>query len=211
VVYVQGIMNSKKWEWQKKCKGAKGFSLTELVVTMAVALVLIAVGMPSFLRAYHSYQLTNSASQLADILRLTRYEAIQHNVNTPENSVLKPDAGDPTITDAFADANGNNNPDPTEKMILLGSGGNVVSGGGIPGTAGMLGAAKVTSAPIVATPGAFSVAFDSRGALTSGNVTVFYLASGLAPEAGYRAVILLPAGSIQIWSGDVNGNWGQLR
>ena len=55
------------------------------------------------------------------------------------------------------------------------------------------------------------VGFDSRGALTSGNVTVFYLASGLAPEAGYRAVLLMPAGSIQVWSADINGNWGQLR
>jgi type IV fimbrial biogenesis protein FimT len=210
MVYAQGVMKSQKWK-SRKWNGAEGFSLTELVVTMAVALVLIGIGMPSFLRAYHSYQLTNAASQLADILRLTRYEAIQRNVNTAENCVLKPDAGDPTITDAFADTNGNGSPDPTEKIILLGNGGSLVAAGGVPGTAGLLAAAKITSAAIAATPGNFAVGFDSRGALTSGNVTVFYLASGLAPEAGYRAVLLMPAGSIQVWSADINGNWGQLR
>ena len=56
-----------------------GFSLTELVVALAVALILMAIGLPSFLRAYYSYQLTNSASQMADILRLSRYEAIRLN------------------------------------------------------------------------------------------------------------------------------------
>ncbi len=84
MVYAQGVMKSQKRK-SRKWNGAEGFSLTELVVTMAVALVLIGIGMPSFLRAYHSYQLTNAASQLADILRLTRYEAIQRNVNTAEN------------------------------------------------------------------------------------------------------------------------------
>src|SRR5208283_2032725 len=111
--------------------------------------------------AYHSYQLTNAASQLADILRLTRYEAIQHNVSVTEFCVLKPDAGDPTITDAFADTNGNGSPDPTEKIILLGNGGSLVAAGGVPATAGLLTAAKISSAPIVATPGNFSVGFDS--------------------------------------------------
>jgi len=36
---------------------------------------------------------------------------------------------------------------------------------------------------------------------------VFYLSSGLAPEAGYRAVVLMPTGSIQIWMSDTSGNW----
>ena len=52
-----------------------GFSLTELVVALLVALILMAVGLPAFLRAYHSYQLSSAANQFADILRLSRYEA----------------------------------------------------------------------------------------------------------------------------------------
>jgi len=33
----------------------------------------------------------------------------------------------------------------------------------------------------------------------------------LAPEAGFRAVILMPAGAIQIWTSDTTGNWAQIR
>ena len=187
---------------------AGGFSLTELVVAMAVAMVLMGIGMPYFLRAYHAYQLTNAAEQLSDILRLTRYEAIR--LNKDVSCVIKPDANDPAITDAFADDNANLTPDPTEKIILLGNGGRMV-GGAIPGAATMLTAAKVTSGTVTPTPGNTTIPFDSRGAVKTGNVNVFYLASPVAPEAGYRAVLLMPSGSIQIWTGDVNGNWGQIR
>ncbi len=198
-------------KWQRRGKRATGFSLTELVVAMAVALVLIGIGMPSFLKAYHAYQLSNAASQLSDILRLTRYDAIRHNVRITEFCVMKPDAADPTITDVFADANGDGNPSPLEKIVLLNNGGNVVDPGGVPGAAALLPAANITSVPIVATPGNFQVGFDSRGAVITSKVTIFYMASGLAADAGYRAVLLMPAGSIQVWTGDGAGNWSQLR
>ena len=60
------------------------------------------------------------------------------------------------------------------------------------------------------------VTFDARGAVISGDVNVFYvnvfyLGSTIAPEAGYRAVLLMPAGSIQIWTADPSGYWQQVR
>jgi prepilin-type N-terminal cleavage/methylation domain-containing protein len=192
----------------KKNKRAAGFSLLELVVAMAVALLLIGIGMPSFLRAYHAYQLTNSASQLADILRLTRYEAIR--LNKSVNCLIQPDPSSPGVTDAFADSDGNLSPSPTEKIVLLGNGGNIVDPGGVPGAGALLTKANLPAATL-ATPGTMSVQFDARGAVARGNVTVFYLASTLGPEAGYRAVVLLPAGSIQVWTGDGTGYWSQLR
>ena len=190
---------------------AGGFSLTELVVAMAVALVLMGMGMPYFLRAYHSYQLTNAAQQFAGILRLTRYEAIKLNKNV--NCVIRP-ATDPGMTVAFADSNGDTIQDPTEKLILLGNGGALV--GGAPGAAGLLASASVTSVPFYPTAGNAVVSFDARGAVTvggviTGNVDVFYLSSAIGPEAGFRAVLLMPSGSIQVWTGDGAGNWGQLR
>ena len=193
----------------KRGSRTAGFSLLELVVAMAVALVLIGIGMPSFLRAYHAYQLTNAASQLADILRLTRYEAIR--LNKKVNCLIQPDPGSPGVTDAFADSDGNLIPSPTEKIILLGAGGNIVDPGGVPGAGALLPKANLPAGAILATPATTSVAFDARGAVVSGNVTVFYLASTLGPEAGYRAVVLLPAGSIEVWTGDGTGYWGQLR
>jgi len=182
-----------------------GFSLTELVVAMAVAMVLMGIGMPAFLRAYHTYQLSNAASQLADILRLTRYEAVRRN--TPVNCLMQPSASDPTMTSVWTDSNKNNALDPTEQQILLGNGGNLVAAGSVPGIAALLTAANVTSA----TPGGTTTQFDARGSVTPANVYMFYLASATAPEAGYRAVLLMPAGSIQIWTGDTAGNWQQIR
>jgi Tfp pilus assembly protein FimT len=188
---------------------AAGFSLTELVVAVAIAMVLMAVSMPAFLRAYHSYQLTNSASQLADILRMTRYEAIRRNKAV--NCVIKPMAGDPTMTNAFADVDADGNPSPTEKIILLGNAGNLIDAGGVPGTAALIAGAKVNSGTVTPPPGNATIAFDSRGAVAPPVINAFYLGSPVAPEAGFRAVLLMPVGSIQIWTGDVAGNWAQLR
>ncbi|MGB9434375.1 MAG: GspH/FimT family pseudopilin [Candidatus Acidiferrum sp.] len=186
-----------------------GFSLTELVVTLAVAMILMAVGLPMFLRAYHSYQLSSAATQVADILRLTRYEAIRLNKKVP--CMIEPSATNPGMTSLWADSNWNGVLDPTEKTILLGNSGNLVDGGTVPDTAALI-ASAVQSAPT--TPGASPIWFDARGAIsspTSTKVNVFYLASSVAPEAGFRAVLLMPAGSIQIWTADTTGNWQQQR
>lgn len=186
-----------------------GFSLTELVVTLAVALILMAIGLPAFLRAYHTYLLTNSASQMADILRLTRYEAIRLNKQV-NCQIQQTYAGDPTLTLVWADSNQNGQLDTGEKMIVLGPSGNLVAGS-VPGASTMLSQAVNGTVPVAPAPTGAVVTFDSRGAVTLANVNVFYLSSAIAPDAGYRAVLLMPAGSIQIWTADASGNWQQLR
>ena len=194
-----------------KARRVSGFSLTELVVAMAVAMILMAVGLPYFLRAYHAYQLSNAATQMADILRLTRYEAIR--LNKMADCVIRPDTVDPTMTYAsMTDVNGNALTGLGARAIMLGAGGNLVNAGSVPGagslpSAAALGATNPTAIP----PSGGTVQFDARGAVTSGNVTVFYLNAPGSPDSGYRAVLLMPAGSIQIWSGDSAGTWQQLR
>jgi Tfp pilus assembly protein FimT len=188
-----------------------GFSLTELVVALAVAMILMAVGLPAFLRAYHSYELSSAADQFADIVRLTRYEAIRLNKQVP--CVMQPSATNPGMTVLWADANRNGILDPGEKMVLLGKSGDLMDSGAVPNTPALI-ASAVNSVATTAPPPTGSIWFDARGSLTAPtnvNVNVFYLASPIAPEAGYRAVVLMPAGSIQIWTADVNGNWQQLR
>lgn len=189
-----------------------GFSLTELVVALAVAMILMAAGLPVFLRAYHSYQLSNAATQVADILRLTRYEAIR--LNKKVACIVQPSGAFPGMTNLWADSDGDTVLDPTEKMILLGNSGNLVDAGTVPGTAALLATAVNSIATSAPSPAGASIWFDARGALTAptpANVNAFYLSSGAAPEAGYRAVLLLPAGSIQIWAGDAAGNWQKQR
>jgi len=194
-----------------KARRDSGFSLTELVVAMAVAMILMAVALPYFLRAYRFYQLNNAATQMADILRLTRYEAIR--LNRIADCVIQPDSANSAMTRAsMTDVNGNPLTGLSSRVILLGSAGNLIDAGSVPG-AGSLPAAAALGAtiPTAVPPAGGTIQFDPRGALNPATITVFYLNSPGSPESGFRAVLLMPAGSIQIWTGDAGGNWQQTR
>jgi prepilin-type N-terminal cleavage/methylation domain-containing protein len=187
-----------------------GFSLTELVVTLAIALVLMAVGLPAFLRAYRFYQLNAAATQMADMLRYTRYEAIR--LNKPVACVIQPYSGDPTMTNVFIDPNGTGVQQSTAKVILLNSSGNLVAASSVPAAGGLPSAANLGAAvPAAPSPSGATIQFDTRGAVTTGNINAFYLNSPVSPDAGYRAILLMPAGSTQIWTTDASGVWQQVR
>jgi hypothetical protein len=60
-----------------------------------------------------------------------------------------------------------------------------------------------------------SVTFDARGAIrvggaVSASVFIFYLGSTTDPQFGYRAVVLLPTGSTQVWTAPAGGTWVQI-
>ena len=204
------LMKRRTFDAQSASRGEYGFSLTELLVALAVAFILMAIGLPAFLRALHTYQLSYSASQTADILRLARYEAIR--LNRPVNCQIQQTYnGDHTLTLVWADSNQNGQLDNGEKMILLGPSGNLVNSGSVLGTATMISQAVSGVTPTAPSPTSGVITFDARGALVPPNVNVFYLSSSTAPEAGFRAVLLMPAGSIQIWTADASGYWQQVR
>ena len=191
-----------------RARRVSGFSLTELVVAMAVAMVLMAVALPYFLRAYRFYQLSNAATQMADILRLTRYEAIR--LNKTVNCVIQPDATYPTMTDALmTDVRGIPLTGVASRMAVFGPSGTLVDSGKVTGALALPAAASL-GATAISPPGG-TVQFDARGAVTPAIVTVFYLNAPASPESGFRAVLLMPAGSLQIWSGDSTGAWWQMR
>ena len=188
-----------------------GFSLLELLIALAAAVVLLTVSMPIFLRAYHSYQLTNAARQMADILRQTRYEAI--SLNKQVNCVIQPFAGNPGMMSAsMTDASGTALTGMGARTVVFGNAGNLVDAGTVPGAGSLPATANL--GPVVPTPipaSGSTVQFDPRGAVKPPATDVFYLASAAAPDAGYRAVLLMPAGSIQIWSTDSSGSWQEQR
>jgi len=53
--------------------------------------------------------------------------------------------------------------------------------------------------------------FDQRGGGNPGGVYALYVGNTNAPDVGYRALILLPSGSVQIWQADGQGNWRFLK
>jgi type IV fimbrial biogenesis protein FimT len=60
----------------------RGFTLIELMITMAVALVLIMIAVPSFKNIILSSKLTTTANEVVGSINLARMEAIKRNANT---------------------------------------------------------------------------------------------------------------------------------
>jgi Tfp pilus assembly protein FimT len=187
-----------------------GFSLLEVLMVLLIAMILLAIGVPAFLRMLHTLQLSDGATKVADILRATRYDAIRQNKSI--GCIFQPSSANPGMTVMWVDSNKNGTQDPTEAMTLLTNGGNLADPGGVPNTSALIAQAVGSVGTTSWTPGGGSILFDARGAVNPPtNVNVFYLRSNLAPEVGFRAVLLMPTGSLQIWSADMGGNWTALR
>jgi prepilin-type N-terminal cleavage/methylation domain-containing protein len=185
---------------------ARGFSLIELVVVLFVILATSAIALPNFIKNLRASQLTNGATQVADILKLTRFQAIRRN-----NSVNCRIAGSSSSTQMWADANGNGAVDPGELQTLLSGNVNLVAAASVPGTTSLAASIGSTVVLVPVSPTAGTYTFDQRGAVTPAAVYVSYVTNAAMPALGYRAVVLLPSGSIQIWTGDTSGTWRLLE
>ena len=96
----------------------RGFTLIELMVTIAIMSIMVAIGFPSFQTMIASNRLTSSANAMVSALQLARMEAVKQH----EWVIIKPKDD---VTDGwangwyvFVDFNGNNSQDSlTEPTI----------------------------------------------------------------------------------------------
>lgn len=193
---------------RKGTNSGRGVSLVETLVVMAVAAVILAIATPSFLQAYRGYQLDNAAAQVAGVLKSTRFQAIR--LNTQVNFDILAAGGQTRI---WGDSNVPVNDgieQSSEPQTLLGGNVNLVAAGVVPNTAGLAAAIGV---PVLTATSLNGVAdtFDGRGAANPAapGVFVLYVGNTTIPAVGYRAVVLMPSGSIQVWSADGAGAWHQ--
>jgi Tfp pilus assembly protein FimT len=173
-----------------------GFSTFELVVAMAIILILSGIAIPTITKTLRTYQLTDAATQVAGILKLTRFEAIRRN--TPISCVNSEPVANSQAT-LWSDNNGDGVASPGEKQIVLGSNTTLIPSSAVPSKAALATAVGVdTLTPL--NPSADRVRFDQRGAATPAAVYIFYIGNSAMPENGFRAVVVLPSGSIQVWT-----------
>jgi len=190
----------------KQTNSERGFSLIEALVVLAVAFVMLAVAVPSFLQAYRSYQLDSAAAQVSGILKGTRSAAIR--LNTAVNLDIQAAGGQ---TRLWADSNipvNDGIEQPSEPQTLLSGNVNLVQAAIVPNTGGLAAAIGVPVLTATSPVNGLDI-FDGRGAANPAapGVFVLYVGNTAIPAVGYRAVVLMPSGSIQVWSTDSAGNW----
>jgi Tfp pilus assembly protein FimT len=188
--------------------------MLELVIVLAVIMIIAAISIPSFMNAVRAYQLTDAATQVASVLKFTRYEAIRVNTAATINSLVRPGGtgGCPAVATRcmWTDSNGDTAMQATENQILFSGSVDLVGPGTPPNTAGLAAAVGVAALTNVSITNG-SMAFDQRGAVVPAAVNVLYIGNLRLPNLGDRAVVLLPSGSVQIWSTDAGGTWHQLN
>lgn len=190
-------------------RAADGFSMVELVVSISVMLVLTALAIPSLMRSMRAYQLNSAAASVSDMLKFTRFEAVRKN--TQINFITRANG---TGWLVGTDSDNNGALDPTEKQQLIAGYPTLLPDGFAPSST------TISSGLAFDTlSGANStVTFDARGAVRRQGINgplaskpiVFYIGNASSPDSGYRAVVLFPSGSTQIWTAPQGGPWHRI-
>ncbi len=90
-----------------------GFSLVELVLSLAVLLVITTLAIPVVVRSLQSYQLNSTASQLAGMLKFAKFDAIRQN--TKVSCQVRHSGSNWQV---WVDSNGNLAPDGAEPQMI---------------------------------------------------------------------------------------------
>jgi type II secretory pathway pseudopilin PulG len=186
-----------------------GFSIVELVVSLCIMLILTAIAVPSLMRSLRAYQLNDAAGRVSDMLKFTRFEAVRRN--TQVNFLMQASGAGWLVG---TDSNNNGTLDPTEKQQLISGFATLVPSGVAPSPAAIT--AALGGALNTLYGSGSTVTFDARGAIrgasgqVSSQIYVLYIGSTNDPDPGYRAVILLPSGSTQIWTAPSAGPWQKV-
>jgi prepilin-type N-terminal cleavage/methylation domain-containing protein len=195
-----------------------GFSLVELVLSLAVLLIITTLAVPVIIRSLQSYQLNSAASQLSGMLKFAKFEAIRQN--TPVSCQIQQQGANWLI---WVDSNGNGQPDGAEPQMVLSGSLTLLPAASVPDPSSITSALGAGGAGLPWTPlsGANAAEwYDHRGVLCfqsnpvcpTGVPTIYalYLGNPNDPSSGYRAIITLPSGAVQVWSASSAGTWQRV-
>jgi len=214
-LYGATTLGTRIFKHAPKRRLARGFSLVELLVSVFILVVLAAISVPTLLQAYRSYQLSDAASKLSGMMKTTRFSAIRKN--TWIVCYVQQNGSTWTV---WADMDKDGNVETTEPQILITGLVQMLDAGSVPPPAAIVTAVGAASPAInVLSPGNAPVGFDQRGARLFGQppnfpdapaVNIFYLGNPAIDDLGFRAIVLLPSGTVQVWRAGVGGPWTRV-
>lgn len=189
-----------------KPRRAKGFSAIELVVAMAVVLIISGIALPSISTNMRVYQLNSVASMVADQLKSSRFDAIRRNV--PQTCYISPVSGGYRL---WTDTAGTGTYVSTDHTTNITGAQGLIGNSGVPTWSGLASAMGVSGTTTLSGGGQTTVTFDPRGAVVGGNaINVLFIGYAGNPALGYRAVVIMPSGSVQVWTPRGN-SWNQVN
>lgn len=170
---------------------ARGFSLVELMVTIAVLAILLAIGIPSFASLIASNRLTSATNELVAALQTARTEALRRNARV----TVCPAASGATACSgawrdgwmAFVDPTPGNAPAPESANDILFRGGPLPSG-----------IVAVANAPLssYASFTADGASKQLNGAFLAGTLRVCSISTALTNDRRARDLVLIASGRI---------------
>lgn len=194
-----------------------GFSLVELLLSLAVMLVITTMAVPIIVKSLQTYQLNASATQLSGMLKFTKFEAIRQN--TPVSCQIVQQGSNWQV---WVDSNGNGVADGAEPQMFVGGVFTLLDGSTVPNTQPIkdtLGGGK-TLPWVVVSGNNGSITYDQRGVsvtldansrwATATSVYVLYLGGAANTDIGYRAIVWLPSGAVQVWTSSSAGDWQRI-
>jgi len=187
--------------------------MVELLVVVAIVMVVSGLAIPQIMTTLRTYQVTSSASQVADAIKFSRFEAIRRNTNM---SFLASWSG--VRWGVGVDSNGDGILQPSERQYEITGNVTLLTAAGVPTSVNLPGALNVPAVTVISGSTATkAIAFDPRGAINfatsaGGVATVFVLYVGPTSLStqDYRAVVVMPSGLTQVWAGNASNAWHQI-
>jgi prepilin-type N-terminal cleavage/methylation domain-containing protein len=184
-----------------KCRSkASGYSLIEIVMTLAIGLILVSIALPTLVGAIQSYRLNSVAQQTANLIDLARYAAIRRNTIISLHKTLQ--NGNTVL---FIDLDGDGQLGAGEPLVMLPSDMQIANGQPLtpgPASTGLNNTQDFTD----------TINFDYRGTVNfqaGGGTGAYFLALGYTNQAQYgcRAVTVIPMGQTKLWKAPAGGTW----
>jgi Tfp pilus assembly protein FimT len=166
------------------------------------------MAVPVVVRSLQSYQLNSTASQLAGMLKFAKFDAIRQNT-----TVSCQIAQQGTQWLVWVDSNGNGVADGAEPQMIVGGSFTLLPASSVPSPAPImatLGPGFSSYSWMVLSGSNTSITYDQRGVVGATVVYALYIGSLSDPNSGYRAIITLPSGAVQVWTSSSTGNWQRV-